>query len=308
VVLVAALVVVAPTGCTGPDPRPVDPAPADGAAAPVPDCGGALRPPVTHRYRNDVAQDAPERVGLDLYLPERAERCPVLVWVHGGGWQLGDKAGAGTATKVRLAEELGAALVAPNHRFAGAGGARWPDMGADVAAAVSWVRAGAERLGLDPDRIVLMGHSSGAHLATVVAVHPRLLADAGVPPAAVRCIVPVDTAAYELAPEDVATSPVLAGAFGDDPATLADASPLAHLRDPTGPLPDAVVVTRGSPRRVAEAHRLADAVRAAGSHATVIDATPLSHREVNLRLGDPDDVELTPRVLAELRRCVAVDR
>lgn len=103
----------------------------------------------------------------DLYLPKQdAARLPVIVWLHGGGWRLGDR---------RLAPDLqryfaqaGFAMASIEYRLSGE--AIFPAAVEDVKTAVRWLRASADTYGLDPARIGLWGSSSGGHLAALAAL------------------------------------------------------------------------------------------------------------------------------------------
>jgi acetyl esterase/lipase len=285
----------APTPGTGPE----------GAAPDQSGCVGPLDDPVTYRYRQDVGGDEPDLVSLDVHRRRGAGGCPVLVWVHGGGWRRGDKAGRGVVEKAALAGELGAVLVSVNHRLTDPdAGRRWPVMGEDVAAAVAWVLDHAGDLGVDPQRVALAGHSAGAHLASIVATDPQLLAAAGADRADVDCLVAVDSAAFEITHDQTRRLGLYAAAFGDDPAVLAAASPTLQARAHPEGLPDVFVVVRGTPERIAESRRFAAAVRAGGSRAHVLRATGSSHAEVNTRLGAPGEGVVTPPIRRFLRDCL----
>ena len=104
----------------------------------------------------------------DLYLPQGAAKAPVLIGVHGGGWQLGNRKfynnmGAYLARN-------GIAVFAIEYRLMAPGVKTYPGAVYDVRAAVQFVRAKAPELGLDPERIGLIGDSAGAHLAALVAL------------------------------------------------------------------------------------------------------------------------------------------
>ncbi|MBK9179984.1 MAG: alpha/beta hydrolase [Acidimicrobiales bacterium] len=268
------------------------------------ECGGPLAGPDTQRYRGDVSDAAPDQVSLDVYRRPGATGCPVIVWVHGGGWRAGDKAGKAIDTKVALAGELGAVLVSVDYRLVTPGGdVRWPVMGQDVAVAVAWVIDHAPELGVDAERVALMGHSAGAHLVSIVVTDPELLESAGVSRDDVRCVVSLDSAAYLITPAEARTSPLFGAAFGDDPATLAGASPIVQARDHPAGIPDVLVVTRGSPARVAEAAEFAAAVTAGGAAGRVIDAGSYTHEQVNTQLGVPSERVVTPPTRDFLRSC-----
>jgi acetyl esterase/lipase len=104
----------------------------------------------------------------DLYLPKGRDKSPVVVAAHGGGWQVGSP-----ATYRHWGPFLaknGVALFAIRYRLSKPGMKTYPGAIYDVKAAVQFVRASAGELGLDPDRIGLMGDSAGAHLAALVAL------------------------------------------------------------------------------------------------------------------------------------------
>lgn len=282
---------------------PVTPPAADG---PSTDCVGPLTGPDTQRYRDEVGDVDADLVSVDVYRRPGASGCPVIVWVHGGGWRTGDKAGKAIDTKAAFAGELGAALVSVNYRLVTPdGGNRWPVMGEDVAAAVAWVVEHAESLGIDPQRVALMGHSAGAHLASIVATDPELLAAAGASRDDVRCVVSLDSAAYDITLADARTTPLFAAAFGDDPVTLAGASPTVQAREHPAGLPDVLVVTRGTPARVAEADEFAATIRASGATAQLVHAGGYTHEQVNTELGVAGEDVVTPPTRDFLQACFA---
>jgi acetyl esterase/lipase len=104
----------------------------------------------------------------DLYRPKGLDKAPILVAVHGGGWQMG----ARTFYQYwgpYLARN-GIALFAISYRLAKPDAKTYPGAVYDVKAGVQFVRANAAQLGVDPDRIGLIGDSAGGHLAALVAL------------------------------------------------------------------------------------------------------------------------------------------
>ncbi len=137
------------------------------------------------RHAN-LAYGAQSRQRLDVYVPGRpapngvpAQLRPLVVFWHGGRWSFGDKAdyrfvGAALA-------ELGCVAVLPNYRLYPE--VKMPGFMDDAARAVRWAAAHAGEYGADANRLYLMGHSAGAHLAALVTLDPRYLAaDAEAPP------------------------------------------------------------------------------------------------------------------------------
>ncbi|MDB5726818.1 MAG: esterase/lipase [Noviherbaspirillum sp.] len=108
----------------------------------------------------------------DLYMPpEPHTRYPVLVAVHGGGWQGGDR--KSFAQWGTYLAQRGYALFAIKYRLVRKGAKAYPDAADDVREAIRFVRAKADILGIDPQRVGLLGTSAGAHLAALTALAGR---------------------------------------------------------------------------------------------------------------------------------------
>lgn len=118
----------------------------------------------------DCAYGPHERHRLDLYRASDECDLPVVLFVHGGGFRLGDKGDNGSwqnAAVARTMAKAGFLGAAMNYRLLP--DARWPEGGEDVIQAVEWLRSNAARHGGDPDRIVIVGTSAGAvHIATAL--------------------------------------------------------------------------------------------------------------------------------------------
>jgi acetyl esterase/lipase len=104
-----------------------------------------------------------ERQKLDLYLPEKAEKpLPVIVWIHGGGWQAGNK---NNPPALPLTAR-GYAVASINYRLSQH--AQFPAQIEDCKAAIRWLRANAKKYNLDPDHVGVMGASAGGHLVALL--------------------------------------------------------------------------------------------------------------------------------------------
>ena len=100
---------------------------------------------------------------LDLYLPDGASGpLPTVVWIHGGGWQMGSK----FPTRAAPLVNDGYAVASIEYRLTDE--AIWPAQIHDCKAAIRWLRANAPTYGLDPDRFGVAGSSAGGHLAAFV--------------------------------------------------------------------------------------------------------------------------------------------
>lgn len=265
---------------------------------------------VTRPYK--TLPGVPSRLlSLDIYPAGGARNAPVLIWVHGGGWQNGDKRNQ-LSGKRRFCEARGYLLVSVNYRLSPDPGRpadpariRYPDQEEDVADAVAWVFTHIAAYGGDPGRIVLMGHSAGGHLVSLLATADFLLPARGIATNRLKGIISLDAGGYDLVSQS--RLPLLKklyeNAFGSNPDTLRKASPLFQIRPP-GKYPPFLVVTRGSPARMSDARRFASRLRATGAEAEIVPANPYSHGRVNTALGDPADTLVTPAVEAFLDRCV----
>ena len=242
-------------------------------------------PPGT-RVLPDLAYGPDPRQRFDAYLPGRPlAAAPAIVFVHGGGWANGNKDNPGVI-EAKAAKWLpeGIALVSTNYRML-------PDtapleQARDVARALAEVQRRAPQWGVDPARIVLMGHSAGAHLAALIGASPELWRQAGaLPPLGV---VSLDSGALDV--PDMMRRPRLPPlyhrAFGADPADWIATSP-QHQLDAGGRPMLLVCSTRRN-----DACPQAEAFQAAGARLGVpmqVLREDLSHGQVNHELGLPSD-------------------
>ena len=133
-----------------------------------------------------VRYGAGERRTLDVYVPEsRPNRAPVIVFFYGGGWSSGAKGDYSFAGDAFAAQ--GFVTFVPDYRVYPE--VRFPGFVEDAASALRWVQANASRYGGDPERIVLVGHSAGAHIAMLTALDSRYAEAAEFDRASVRGVV-----------------------------------------------------------------------------------------------------------------------
>lgn len=126
---------------------------------------------------NGVAYGKSRRQVLDVYAaePRASGNRPVVVYFYGGGWQSGHRTDSRDVAQALAAR--GIVTVAPDYRIYPE--AVFPGFLEDAAAAVRWTRDHAREFGGDPGHIFVMGHSSGAHIAAMLATDPRYLAAQG---------------------------------------------------------------------------------------------------------------------------------
>jgi acetyl esterase/lipase len=142
------------------------------------------------KVARDVAYVEPknERQTLDVYAPPDAKNRPIVFWIHGGGWQRGDK--AEVQAKPQAFVDQGFVFVSTNYRFVPH--VTIQQMAGDVAKSLRWVHDHAKDHGGNPETVFVMGHSAGAQLAALVCTDARYLKAEGLPLAIVKGCVPVD--------------------------------------------------------------------------------------------------------------------
>jgi len=248
----------------------------------------ALAAPASPGADVEIAYGGDPLQRLDFYRLRAAKPPPLLVFLHGGGWARGDKRGA-TGQKPAFFAGQGYALASLNYRLVP--DATVADQARDVAAAIAMLRRDAARLGFDPDRIVIAGHSAGAHLAALVATDPAYLTARGVPIKALRGAILLDGAGYDVARQLNGAGPLVrriyTRAFGADPRFHASVSPLTHAAAPNAP---AFLIVHDADRLDAkgQSEALAAALRKAGARVALEAVPDTSHAEINRRLGDLD--------------------
>jgi acetyl esterase/lipase len=158
------------------------------------------------------------RQRLDVYRPVGLSvPAPVIVFVHGGSWQAGDK---------HLYRWLGKSLASQGFvtvlvNYGLMPVVRFPDSARDVAAAVAYVRVHAAEWGGDASRLTLMGHSAGAHLTALIAYDARYLAAHGLAPAILQGYVGL-SGPYDF----LLDTPLLRATFAGSPEREHDAQPI----------------------------------------------------------------------------------
>jgi acetyl esterase/lipase len=249
--------------------------------------------------KRDIPYATPghERQVLDVYSPPNAKNLPVVFWIHGGGWQTGDK--SSVQIKPQAFMDKGFVFVSTNYRL-------WPsvEMGTivrDIARSIRWVHDHIGEYGGDPKRLLVMGHSAGAQLAALVSIDDRYLKTEGLSLAIIRGCVPVDGDTYDV-PAMIETAETRnrvhglpqpkAGhrvKFGNDPEKHKDYSAVTHVaRDKSIP-PFLILHVANHPDVTAQAQRLGNALKEAGVPVTVFGARETTHTRINAELGLADD-------------------
>ncbi|MBW8746211.1 MAG: alpha/beta hydrolase [Acidobacteria bacterium] len=234
-------------------------------------------------FRRDVAYGPASSQIMDVYLPPHPHNAPIILMVHGGGWQIGDKTlSEVVVNKANYWLRKGYVFISADNRLLPAAGPL--EQAQDVAKALRVVQAKAASWGADPNRIVLMGHSAGAHLVDLLSTSPSLVAGQGAKPW--LATVSLDTATLDLV--ETMQHPhyrLYDNAFGTDPSYWNQNSPVQQLT--RTPMPMLLICSTIRPDHPCpQAERFAAKVKALGGKAEVLPQN-LSHMQVNANLGLP---------------------
>ncbi len=233
-------------------------------------------------YGDDPAQR------VDVYSFRGASHAPVVLFVHGGEWTRHDK--SEVSYKPKFFNEHGVVFVSVNYRLTPH--VVHPAHVQDVASAIRWVHDHIGDYGGDPRKIVLMGHSAGCHLVTLVALDPQYLAKVRLKPADLRGVVAWSGGSYDLVQkveERGRYADYIRKAFGESESTWREASPVNHVREvKEGPAFLFVSIEPGNASHQA-AERMVGLIRDAGGNATSRMLEGRDHFGANHYFGAPDD-------------------
>jgi acetyl esterase/lipase len=230
-----------------------------------------------------------ERQTLDVYTPAEGKNLPVIVWIHGGAWQRGDK--TNVQKKPQAFTDRGFVFISTNYRFVP--NVTVKEMTGDIARAIRWAHDHAKEHGGDPKAIYLMGHSAGAHLAALVCTDDRYLKAEGLSLKILKGCVPVDVSVYDIPKrfKDGGTAPsaTFKTIFGEKEETHRDLSPVTHVAKGKDIPPFLILHVASRPDTKAQSEWLADKLKEAGVSAAVHAAEGKTHGTINSELGLPDD-------------------
>jgi acetyl esterase/lipase len=254
-------------------------------------------------HAQEVKKDIPYVVGgharhvLDVYAPKDAKRLPVVFWIHGGGWQTGDK--SSVQEKPRFFNEQGCVFVSTNYRLL-------PDVEMqtifqDIARSIRWVHDNIAQYGGDPERMIVGGHSAGAQLAALISIDDRYLKAEGLSLSMIKGCIPVDGDTYDVpAIIEVAETrrrvhempPITNGhrvKFGNTPERHRDYSAVTHVASGKGIPPFFIIYVSGHPDTTAQAQRLANVLKGANISAQLYGGRETTHNKVNADIGVAGD-------------------
>lgn len=223
----------------------------------------------------DIPYGAGERAKLDVYRPSQAtgapQGAPMAVFYYGGGWESGEKASYAFVAAAFAAQ--GIVTVVPDYRVYPE--VRFPDFLTDAARAARWAKDHAAEFGADPNRVVLAGHSAGAHIAAMLTLDPQWLGPVGLDPRRDFAGLLGIAGPYDFLPLESETLKIIFG----PPDRLARTQPINFV---AGGEPPTLLITGGfdlsvNPRN---SERLAAKISELGGQAEVIRYPLIGHAAV----------------------------
>jgi arylformamidase len=250
----------------------------------------------------DVAYGSDRSQRFDVYAPQQAHGAPVIFMVHGGAWVHGDKAArAVIENKVARWVPRGFVVVSINYRMLP--NTAPLEQAKDVARALAAAQDQAASWGGDRTKFILMGHSAGSHLVSLLSVSPLMAREFGAAPW--LGTVALDSAALDVVQLMQAKHLRLYDrAFGQDADYWRAASPFHTLAVAAQPMLLVCSIPRAT--SCAQAARFAAKATSLGMQAAVLQQD-LSHKEINRRLGEkPQYTEAVESFLRGLDQSVAM--
>lgn len=209
---------------------------------------------------------------LDIHAPAGARGLPVVMFIHGGGWKNGNR--KYVQTKPEFFTGKGYVFVSIDYRMLPE--AEVTVQAKDVEAAFAFVRANISKYGGDTNRIAVMGHSAGCHLAALTGMR------GGLP--GVAALVLNDVENYDLvAFMQAGTKPRIYGEAFPDPAQWDALSPTSYVN--SGRHPPTMIAYSKTRGHEAAAKKFAASLKAAGTKVTLYDGSAYSHFAINRGFG-----------------------
>lgn len=259
--------------------------------------GGLAHPPhvMTMQvwYRDivyDPTADNTQHTSLDIYVagPRPVSAAPVMVFVHGGAFRVGDKASSKDLDPKPeyFTSKLGYIFVSINYRLLPQG--QYPRNAQDVANAMAWLHDNIAEFGGDPEQLFLMGHSAGAELVAQVATDETFVENAGKSLLLIKGVI-ANEGSYGYRTGD-SDSKRLASIYGPK---WSQASAVAHVSAGKSIPPFLLLHIAGGTNFGAntkeQAVGLSKALHAAGVRAERVSLNHVEHFGANERIGEPGD-------------------
>lgn len=262
---------------------------------------------VTLPYKSITGVDA-NLLSLDVYhFQQTTPEKPVVVYVHGGGFAVGDKANNMT-NKQNLFSSLDYILVSVNYRLSpetystDPNRVMFPTHHDDVADAIKWVVDNISAYGGNPQKIALLGHSAGAQLVALTGTSNDFLPARNLPLTSLKGVACIDTEGYDVEARCNEGNEVYLNAFGQANTFWQQASPINNLFSDTV-YPPFFIAKRGSNARMGYANSFISKLQSVGVSVSETTANQYDHEGINDAIGAPGETAITEPLKTFLSQC-----
>lgn len=248
-------------------------------------------------------------LSLDIYYTNQiSHQKSIVLWVHGGAWTIGDKSNNIEDKRVLFQSE-DYLFISVNYRLSplpfqisNPDRVKYPDHNTDLADAILWIYEHIETYGGNPEKIVLLGHSAGAHLVSLTGTNSVFLEDRGLPLSIIKGVASIDTEGYDVEKQVNDGIDFYINAFGDNPSENMEASPIKHLLA-NNSFPRFFIAKRGNAQRIAIANEFIAALESVSVSVTQVDGSVYSHAEINAAIGLEGETLITSPLMDFIASC-----
>ncbi len=235
-------------------------------------------------------KDAHARQKLDVYQPRKIKNAPVLIFIHGGAWVMGNKSRHDNFG--RAFASRGIVVVCINYRLSP--GVMHPEHIRDAARAFAWVKKNVRKYGSNPKKIFVSGHSAGGHLSALLALNEKYLTEVKCHTRDIAGAIPIS------GPSLILNSPIFRPAFPTDADSLTDASPVKHVDEAQPPF---LVIHAENDRAGLRwmSSQLVSVLKRHKSDVTSLEAKSRTHLSIITSIGRKDD-PTTAAILKFIRK------
>lgn len=245
----------------------------------------------------------PRLNALDIYMPKKDSKSPVIIWIHGGLWAFGDKSDVGV--KPAYFTDKGYIFVSINHRLSP--DVKHPVHMQDVANALVWVYNNIVHYSGDREKIFLMGYASGAQMAVMITVNQRYLNEARGSLDMIKGVVSIDGLGFDVSriipDSNNKVKDWCLDTFGLTEREWQEASPVTHIKLGLKVPPMFVVYSGVQTPTESDAMSLARAFQEAGTSIKVKSYPRKNSLSIHREFGKEGDL-VGQDVLAFLQDCL----
>lgn len=260
---------------------------------------------------NQINNVIPNLLSLDVYYTsDLTNKKPIIVYVHGGGWSIGDKTNQ-LDNKIDLFKSLNYILVSVNYRLSpfpfdvsNPNRIKYPLHNIDIADALNWVYNNIDQYGGNKNKIALMGHSAGAHLVALTGTNKHFLEEVGLSLNTIKGVAVIDTKGYDIIEQvtNGTNQEMYMNAFGIEVDQNRDASPIFNVEN-SGSYPKFFIAKRGSSQRIEYADEFINTLQINGVSVSQVNGSIYDHAGINNAIGEANETLITDSLKQFLTDC-----